>query len=92
MLRFVAEGFEAEGGRSVVASNSVLVSPMSYLVGTKPDGDLNYLSKNTKMSVQLIAINSDLEAVPADKLTLKQVEFRYISTLVKLENGTYKYD
>ena len=35
----------ARGGRSVVSESSVLVSPLNYLVGYKPDGDLRFISR-----------------------------------------------
>src|SRR4029077_8379554 len=47
-LRFVAQGFEAAGGRSVSAESAILVCPMPYLIGFKPDGDLHYVAKGTK--------------------------------------------
>ncbi len=42
-MNFYAEGFEADGGRSVNTSCSALVSPLTYVVGCKTDGDLSYL-------------------------------------------------
>ena len=48
---FTAQGFEAEGGRSVAAEHAVLVSSMPYLVGFKPDGDLRYVNKDAQRSV-----------------------------------------
>ncbi|MDH5408590.1 MAG: MG2 domain-containing protein, partial [Gammaproteobacteria bacterium] len=48
-------GYEAEGGRSVSTQRSMLVSPRSFLVGSKPDGQLSYVSKNSKRVVQFIA-------------------------------------
>src|SRR5205807_768624 len=41
-LRFIAEGYEAEGGRSVTAEAAVVVSSQPFLVGYKPDADLRY--------------------------------------------------
>lgn len=92
LLRFVAEGFEAEGGRSVVASNAVLISPLDYLVGYKSEGSLSYIRKGAKIGVDFIAINPDLKKVDAKDLKLKLIEFRQISTLVKQHNGTFKYE
>lgn len=92
LLRFVAEGFEADGGRSVLASNAVLISPLNYLVGYKAQGDLNYISKGTQIGVDFMAIDPDLKKVPVKDLTLKTIKFRQVSTLVKQSNGTYKYE
>jgi uncharacterized protein YfaS (alpha-2-macroglobulin family) len=90
-LVFRAEGFEAEGGRSVTAQSSALVSPLNYLVGFKSSDELGYLTKNSEHSVQLIAVNSELEPATPTDLKLDLIEERYVSVLTKLDNGTYKY-
>ena len=46
-LRFIAEGFEPEGGRSVVTDAVAIVSPAPYLVAYKADGDLGYIDKDS---------------------------------------------
>ncbi len=90
-LTFAAEGFEAEGGRSVRSESSVLVSPLPYLIGYKPDGDLQYISKGSKRSVDLIAIDSSLKKVTVRGLSAQIIEERYVSALTRQSNGTYKY-
>ncbi len=92
MLRFMTEGFEPEGGRSVLASNSVLISPLKYLIGYKPQGDLNYIKKGAVTGVDWIAVDPDLEKISVSDLKMKTLEFRQVSTLVKQPNGTYKYE
>lgn len=92
LLKFLAEGFEPEGGRSVLASNSVLISPLKYLVGYKPQGDLDYIKKGAEIGVDLIAVDPDLDKVAVSDLEMKTIEFRQVSTLVKQANGTYKYE
>ena len=92
LLRFLAEGFEAEGGRSVLASNSVLISPLEYLIGYKAQGDLNYINKGAELGVDFIAISPDLKKMDVGGLKLKTIEFRQVSTLVKQSNGTFKYE
>ena len=91
-LRFNAQGFEAEGGRSVAAEAAVLVSPLPYLVGYKADGDLQYINKSAQRTVSLIAINPETKKIEIDKLTLQLIERRYVSVLIKQDNGTYKYE
>ena len=44
-LHFLAQGFEADGGRGVTAETAQLVSNLPYLVGYKADGDLGYVSR-----------------------------------------------
>jgi uncharacterized protein YfaS (alpha-2-macroglobulin family) len=91
-LRFVAQGFEAAGGRSVSAESSILVCPMPYLAGFKADGDLHYVTKGAKRTVALIAIDHEAKKVPVNGLTMAWVERKYVSVLTKQENGTYKYE
>ena len=90
-LTFLAEGFEAESGRSVSTQETALVSPRPYFVGYKPDSDLSYMKQNSKHSVNLIAINPQLEQLAISDLTIQFVALQPISTLVKNPNGTYQY-
>ncbi|MGQ0502729.1 MAG: alpha-2-macroglobulin [Panacagrimonas sp.] len=91
-LQLVAQGFEAEGGRGVAAEVTQLVSNMPFLVGVKPDGDLGYVGKGAARSAQLIAIDPKLARTEARDLHLKRIEVKYVSTLVKQNNGTFKYE
>jgi uncharacterized protein YfaS (alpha-2-macroglobulin family) len=90
-LRFIAEGFEPEGGRSVVTDADAIVSPAPYLVAYKPDGDLGYIDKDSVRSVHLIAVGPKLDKVAINGLTTELLEFRYVSVLTKQENGTLAY-
>ena len=91
-LHFLAQGFEADGGRGVTSETAQLVSSLPYLVGYKPDGDLGYVSRGAARRVDFIAINAQAKKTAVDKLTLQQVERRYVSVLTKQDNGTYKYE
>ena len=90
-LRFLAEGFESEGGRSVVADASAMVSPLPYLIAFKPDGNLSYLKQQSVRSVRLIAVDPKLNLTAVRGLTSELVEFRYVSVLTTQENGTLAY-
>ncbi len=91
-LRFIAQGFEAEGGRSVAAETQVTVSPMAYLLGYKADGDLGYLSRASKRSVHLVAVGPQGSSVAQPGVRTMLFERRYLSVLVRQDNGTYKYE
>jgi hypothetical protein len=91
LLTLTTEGFEPGGGRSVTARNSVLLSPMETLVGTRSDGKLDYINKDALRNVDLIAIGSDLKARAVTGLRARLTEIRTISTLVRQPNGTYAY-
>lgn len=90
-LDFSAEGYELEGGRGVFSKSSILVSPLKYIVGFKADGNLSYVSRDSQRGVNIIALNSTLEKVPAN-LKASFIEYRYVSVLTKQESGLYKYE
>jgi alpha-2-macroglobulin len=90
-LQFIVEGFDQAGGRSVVATNTVMISPLDHLLGYKADGTLNYINANSKRSIEFIAIDSALKKVKKSDLIFKRFEVQHLSTLVKQSNGTYKY-
>lgn len=91
-LNIVAQAYEAGGGRSVSAEVATLISEQPYLIGFKADGDLNYVSKASKRSVNLIAVNSTLQKVVAEGLSLNLIERKYVSVLTKQGSGTFKYE
>ncbi len=90
-LTFFAEGFEAEGGRSVNAQMTALVSPLNYLVGYKANGDLRYIKQNSQRQIHFIAINPQLKQQGLTPLTLQLLKQSPVTTLVKNDNGTYQY-
>lgn len=90
-LTFAAEGYELEGGRSVGSTSTVLVSPLTYLVGYKADGDLTYIHKGSSRTVDLIAIDPSLKKIGVKSLKAQIIEERYVSVLTKQSSGVYKY-
>ena len=90
-LRFLANGYEAEGGRSVAAEAQVTVSPLPFLIGFKPDGDLHYVNKGSDRTVHLIAVGPQGTRVAAPGIRALVLERKYLSVLTKQWNGTYKY-
>lgn len=90
-VRFDAEGFEGESGRSVFASSQSLVSTQDFLVGAKADGDLNYIKKDSERKLEVIAINSDLIMVDASDLQSQIIERKYVSVLAQENDGSFKY-
>ncbi|MGH8239895.1 MAG: MG2 domain-containing protein, partial [Steroidobacteraceae bacterium] len=89
-MHLVTQGFEADGGRGVTAEAAQLVSSMPFLIGYQADGDLQYLSRGGARSVHLIAINPQAHAAAVDKLVLARLETKYVSVLMRQQNGTYK--
>lgn len=91
-VHLVSQGFEADGGRGVTAEAAQLVSNMPYLVGYKPDGALDYLSRNGERTVHLIAIDPKAQRTEVGGLVLSRLETRFVSVLMRQANGTYKYE
>ncbi len=91
LLRFGAEGFAAEGGRGVAGQSRVIVSPNSFLIGYKADGNLEYIDKDAARSVKLMAVDPEVERTAVSDLKLVLVERKYLSVLTKQASGLYKY-
>lgn len=91
LLSVTAEGFEGNSGRSVMATTATRVSDADYLIGYKSSGDLSYIKKNAKKSINLIAINSDAKKIQSPKLTMRVVQKQALTSLVKDYNDYYKY-
>jgi uncharacterized protein YfaS (alpha-2-macroglobulin family) len=91
-LHVLAKGYEAEGGRSVAAEAATLVSSLDYLVGTRADGRLDYITRDSKRIVNLIAIDPTAKRTAIDGLKAAIIERRFVSVLTKQDSGVYKYD
>jgi len=90
-LLFTAEGFEADGGRSVVSAKNLLISPLDYIIGYRTDSNLRYIKKDTKHTINLIAINNKLEQIDVSNLRLKIQKISYESILTQESSGRLKY-
>ncbi len=91
-LSLLGKAFEPEGGRSVSAETSALVSELPYLVGVKHDGDLGFVSMGSQRSSQLIAIDPQARKRAVDGLILQLVERKTVSVLMRQSNETYRYE
>ncbi len=90
-LTFFAQGFEAQGGRGVSNQSTALVTPLNYLIGYKPDGNLDYIKQNSAHTVNLIAINADLKQIPLTQLQEHLFSIQTVATLTKNPDDTYAY-
>ena len=90
-LNVLTRAFEAAGGRNVAAQNNVIVSDAAYLVGVKPDGNLNFVKRGTPRTANWLAVDQQLNPVPAGTLTLEWVERKYVSVLTQQDDGTLRY-
>src|SRR5438874_10082772 len=91
-MRFVAEGFEAEGGRSVTGTTSALISTLPYVIGCKADGDLRYIDMNKPRAVELVAVDPQLNRIALANVTANVIVQEYVSVLTKQESGKFAYE
>jgi uncharacterized protein YfaS (alpha-2-macroglobulin family) len=91
-MRFIAEGFESEGGRSVTGDVSALVSALPYVIGCKTGGDLRYIEMNKPRGIDLIAVDPQLNRIAVENITLTIIAQENVSVLKKQENGNYVYE
>ncbi|HEX7689692.1 MAG TPA: alpha-2-macroglobulin, partial [Burkholderiaceae bacterium] len=88
----LVKAFEPEGGRSVSTEVQALVSDRPYLVGVKTPDSLEYVSRNARREVHVIAIDPKAQRIAVDGLTLVRLEHKTLSVLVKQSNGLYRYE
>src|SRR6202022_4603807 len=91
-MRFTAEGFEAEGGRSVIGTTNALISALPYVIGCKADGDLRYIDMNKPRAVELVAVDSQLNRIAIANVTANVIAQEYVSILTKQESGKFSYE
>ena len=91
-VALTAQGFEPDGGRGVTAEAAQVVSSLPYLVGWKADGDLGYVSRNIERSVALVALRDDATRIAVSGLKLQRFERKFVSVLVRRDNGSYQYE
>src|SRR5215510_2528684 len=91
-LHLLARAFEPEGGRSVAAETGALVSELPFLIGYKADGALDYVTRNARRGVSVIAIDPGAKKTAVGGLTLQHVERTWVSVLTRQANDTYKYE
>lgn len=90
-LMFYAQGFAKDSGRSVSTQNSILVSPLDYLIGYIKDDKFNFIKQNSSAAVNLIAINNELQQIIVDDLQAELFQVNHVATLVENADGTYQY-
>lgn len=90
-----SEVFETEGGKSVKAQLSQLVSNQDYFLGFKAAqgsvSDFSFIKKSVPASLDLITVNSKLEAVASKDIEVTMIEKKPTSILTRLPNDTYAY-
>lgn len=90
-IALAGEGFEKDSGRSVVSMSTALVVKPAYLLGYKADGSLDYIAKDSQRKLALLALGNDFQVRQSETVTADLFETRYVSTLVKRDDGLYQY-
>jgi uncharacterized protein YfaS (alpha-2-macroglobulin family) len=91
-MHFIAQGFEAEGGRSVTGQAEALVSALPYVIGWKSDGDLGYIEMGKPRALDFVAVDPQLNRIAVQNITLNVLAKEYVSVLTKQRNGNYAYE
>ena len=91
-VRFISEGFEAEGGRSVTGDSAILVSALPYVIGVKATGDPRYIELNKPRALDLIAVDAKLNRIAVENVTANIIAQDYVSVLTRQENGNYRFE
>jgi uncharacterized protein YfaS (alpha-2-macroglobulin family) len=90
-MRFIAEGFEADGGRSVISHKEALVADLPFVIGAKADGDLRYIEANKQRALDFIAVDPQLKRIAVENVTLNLIAQEYVSVLTRQDNGNFAY-
>ncbi len=91
-MRFIAEGFEADGGRSVTSHKEVLVADLPFVIGAKADADLHYIEANKQRALDFIAVDPQLKRIAVENVTLNLIAQEYVSVLTRQDNGNFAYN
>ncbi len=90
-VQFTADGLEKQGGRGVQTQSSIVVSPLSSVVGYSADGALDYIFKGAERTVRFLAVGPEGNATALSGLDLNVAEIRFVSVLEKGPDGLFRY-
>ena len=91
ILNLTVNGFETASGNGVQTTITTRVSPFEYLVGYHPDTNLAYINRDSKHSVDLIALDKNATAIDLADLQVQLTRRETITSLIKDYNNYYKY-
>ncbi len=88
------EGFEPDGGRSVMTEKRFLLSPMPYMLGYKPGefaDNMDFITKGNAAKLEFVAISHDLKPYDAGNLVFSLSKRQPVTSLVTDSQGRYTY-
>ena len=68
------------------------MSSLDYLIGTKSEDNLDFVTRGAKRSIALIAIDPAAKKTAVSDLKAAIIERRFVSILTKQDSGVYKYE
>ncbi|WP_341764295.1 MG2 domain-containing protein [Candidatus Tisiphia endosymbiont of Beris chalybata] len=88
---FLAEGFEPDSGRSVKTTNTILVSPLPYIIGFKPSSNLAYLKRHDECNLEFIALDNEGNKISIPQLEVELKRINHVNSLTYQADGSYAY-
>ncbi len=88
------EGFEPDGGRSVMQEKRFLLSPMPYMIGYKPGeyaDNMDFIIKGNPAKLQLVAVDSTLKTTNPKDLQFVIAKRQPVTSLTTDSLGRYHY-
>lgn len=89
------EGFEASGGRAVSWQDSIVLSPLPWIVGYRSGGaatNLQFIPQGQEGYLDFVAVDSRLKSIQSESLSFVLSERRYVTNLVSDASGQFRYD
>ncbi|MCB9060246.1 MAG: hypothetical protein H6622_01835 [Halobacteriovoraceae bacterium] len=90
-MTVVTEAFEKESGRSVIATDSTIVSSLDYLIGYKLTGDYSFIKQGDSPFITIIGVNENYKKTKINNLKKTISKITYENILTKQSNGTFAY-
>lgn len=91
LLTLNAFGYESGTGKMVQSTTTTRVSNAQYLIGYKADTNLAFINRDSKHSINLVAVDHNASPTMADNLTARLVHRQNLTSLVKSYDNYYKY-
>lgn len=90
-LSLYIKGHQQDGSVAAEAAASIMVSPLSYIVGYKTASNLDFLRENSKNTINFIALDPQAKSIALPNLTADLYVLQQVSVLVEQADGTYAY-
>lgn len=93
-VRFDVEGVDAEGGRTVTLSQTMLVGREGLMAGWRlkdHPGKLSFLSQDDPAQIEFLVVDQDLKPVAGKMLTLRTARAERVTELTEGPNGRLTY-